>query len=111
MNWDGIITGFGTFLIIGIFHPIVIKTEYHFGKKAWPLFLAGGIICCAVSVVVKQNIVSCLTAVTGFTMFWSIHELIEQEERVKKGWYPAKPAEETSGMDILEPESGEEDVS
>lgn len=32
MDFSGIIIGFATFFIIGIFHPIVIKAEYHFGK-------------------------------------------------------------------------------
>jgi hypothetical protein len=29
--------------------------------------------------------------VFGFSSLWSIHEIIEQEERVKKGWFPANP--------------------
>ncbi|MBQ3875694.1 MAG: DUF4491 family protein, partial [Bacteroidaceae bacterium] len=31
MNYIGLITAVATFLIIGVFHPIVIKGEYHFG--------------------------------------------------------------------------------
>ena len=34
MNYHGIILGLGTFLCIGLFHPLVIKAEYHFGV-AW----------------------------------------------------------------------------
>ena len=30
---DGIIIGICTFLIIGMFHPIVIKAEYYFGTR------------------------------------------------------------------------------
>lgn len=33
MNYVGVIIGLATFLIIGLFHPIVIKAEYHFGKQ------------------------------------------------------------------------------
>ena len=33
MHFNGIIVGLATFLIIGVFHPIVIKAEYHFGKR------------------------------------------------------------------------------
>jgi len=40
MNFNGIIVGLATFLIIGICHPIVIKAEYHFGKGCWRAFLA-----------------------------------------------------------------------
>ena len=44
LNFDGIILGFASFLIIGIFHPVVIKCEYYFGEKIWPLFLVLGIM-------------------------------------------------------------------
>lgn len=43
MYLTGIIIALSTFLIIGIFHPIVVKTEYYFGTRPWPLFLALGI--------------------------------------------------------------------
>ena len=91
MNIMGILVGLGTFLIIGIFHPIVTKTEYYLGKKMWPLFLVGGIVFCAAALLVQSTVVSSLLAVVGFTFFWSIKELFEQEERVKKGWFPANP--------------------
>ena len=32
-NWQGVVIGLCTFLIIGLFHPIVIKGEYYFGTK------------------------------------------------------------------------------
>ena len=31
MNFTGLIIAVTTFLVIGLFHPIVIKSEYHFG--------------------------------------------------------------------------------
>ena len=40
---DGIIIGICTFLIIGMFHPIVIKAEYYFGTRCWWWFLVLGI--------------------------------------------------------------------
>ena len=30
MNYTGAIIGISAFLVIGVFHPIVIKTEYYF---------------------------------------------------------------------------------
>ena len=39
----GLITGICTFLIIGMFHPIVIKAEYYWGTKCWWVFLLLGI--------------------------------------------------------------------
>ena len=35
-----------------------------------------------------SRMMSSILGVTGFSCLWSIHEIIEQEERVKKGWFP-----------------------
>lgn len=43
MHFKGLIIDLATFIIIGIFHPIVIKAEYYIGKKVWPLFLILGL--------------------------------------------------------------------
>ena len=91
MQFNGLIIGVSVFLIIGIFHPIVIKAEYYFTKKIWPAFLIMGIIFSVVSLFCKNDMVSILLGTLGFTCFWSIKELFEQEERVKKGWFPKNP--------------------
>lgn len=91
MNYTGIIVGLATFLIIGVFHPIVIKAEYHLGTKCWWIFLLAGIIFGAISLMVCNLILSTILDVTAFSSFWSILELIHQKERVKKGWFPEGP--------------------
>ena len=91
MNLTGIIIGLASFIIIGVFHPIVIKSEYYFGKKIWPLFLVFGLVMCVASAVFHSDVISALLAVIGFTSFWSIKELYEQEKRVRKGWFPDNP--------------------
>lgn len=91
MSFDGVIIGAGAFLIIGELHPVVIKTEYHFGAKAWPFFLIGGLIFIGLSILTNVTILSSLLAVLGFSLLWSIHELFEQVSRVKKGWFPSNP--------------------
>lgn len=91
LNYQGCIIGFIAFFIIGIFHPIVIKGEYYFGKKIWPVFLILGAIFIGVSFFINGVILSTTMGVLGFACFWSIHEIIEQEERVKKGWFPRNP--------------------
>lgn len=91
MNWYGIAIGIGVFFIIGVLHPVVIKVEYYWGKKVWPAFLLLGIVCNAVSLAVDHIVISVLLAVLGFSLFWSIGELRQQEERVKKGWFPKNP--------------------
>lgn len=91
MNFYGIIIGVVAFVIIGIFHPIVIKCEYYFSKEIWPIFLLLGIIFITLSILVKNMFLSIGCGIVGFTWFWSINEIIEQEERVKKGWFPRNP--------------------
>lgn len=92
MYWNGLVIGAASFLTIGLFHPIVIKCEYHFSSKIWPVFLVLGILLCAVSVLIKADILSAVLAVAGFASFWSIGELRHQRERVEKGWFPKNPA-------------------
>lgn len=91
MNYTGIIIGFATFFIIGIFHPIVIKAEYYFGKQCWWTFAIGGVLFALGSLLAGNVILSSLSGVTAFSCFWSILELFEQEKRVKKGWFPSNP--------------------
>jgi len=91
MHFSGIIVGLGTFLIIGILHPVVIKSEYYFGTKCWPIFAVLGLVCCTASLFISNLVASVLLAVLGFSLFWTIHELFEQVKRVEKGWQPANP--------------------
>jgi hypothetical protein len=91
MNFSGIIIGLVTFLIIGIFHPIVIKAEYYIGTRCWWIFLLSGIIFGAISLIISNVIISTILGVTAFSSFWSILELKEQKERVNKGWFPKGP--------------------
>ena len=91
MNFTGIIVGLATFLIIGLFHPIVIKAEYYLGTKCWWMFLVVGIVFCVLSIVVENLIASTILGVTAFSSFWTIGELFEQKQRVKKGWFPEGP--------------------
>jgi hypothetical protein len=72
MNFSGLIIGVGVFLIIGLFHPLVIKCEYYFTKNIWWAFLILGLVACTAAVFVENEIISSLLAVTGFSLFWSI---------------------------------------
>ncbi|MDE7125991.1 MAG: DUF4491 family protein [Muribaculaceae bacterium] len=85
------VVGLGVFLTIGIFHPIVIKCEYYFGVGCWWWFLLAGIVFGALSLIVDGVVLSTLLGVVAFSSFWSILEIFEQRERVRKGWFPANP--------------------
>jgi len=90
-NLLGLAIGVSTFLIIGLFHPLVIKGEYYFGVKCWWAFLLIGIAAVAASIMVADLFWSILLAVWGASSFWSIGELFEQHKRVEKGWFPKNP--------------------
>lgn len=90
----GLIVGIITFLLIGLFHPIVIKAEYYFGtRKPNVFFFIFGFVFIALSVFFRENtILSIILGVVACCCFWSIKEMKEQEERVLKGWFPENPA-------------------
>ncbi len=90
MNFTGILIGLATFVIIGIFHPIVIKAEYHLSKRCWWLFLLAGIVFAVLSLFVGSVMGATIAGVLAFSCFWSVFELFEQEKRVKRGWFPEK---------------------
>lgn len=91
MNFSGILIGVATFLVIGLFHPLVIKAEYYLGVKSWWLFLLLGVAAAVASLLVGNLILSILLGVVAFSSFWSIGEVFEQKKRVEKGWFPANP--------------------
>ena len=91
MYFSGLLVGVVAFLLIGVFHVVVIKGEYHFGKRIWPLFAVIGVVSVIASLFIENITVGVLVAVFGITCIWTIKELFEQEERVKKGWFPENP--------------------
>lgn len=91
LNFGGLLIGIATFLIIGLFHPVVVKAEYFFGTTIWWIFLVLGLIGTAISLVVSNMVISTLLGVFAFSCFWTIKELFEQEKRVERGWFPKNP--------------------
>lgn len=87
----GLLIGLSTFLIIGLFHPIVIKCEYYFGTKCWWWFLILGFAAVAGSILVEDILLSAILGVFAFSSFWTILEIFEQKQRVEKGWFPKNP--------------------
>ena len=75
----GLFIGICTFLIIG--------------TGCWWIFLLLGIagIVASLSISNVNVILSSLLGVFAFSSFWTIKEIFEQEERVKKGWFPKNP--------------------
>lgn len=94
LNYFGIVIGLVTFLVIGLFHPLVIKAEYYLGVKSWWLFLLLGIAASAASLLVSSLVLSIILGVVAFSSFWSIGEVFAQKKRVEKGWFPKNPRRE-----------------
>lgn len=87
----GVVIGMVTFLIIGLFHPLVIKAEYYIGVKSWWLFLFLGIVAGILSLLLESFVGSIILGVVAFSSFWSTGEVFQQKKRVEKGWFPANP--------------------
>lgn len=87
----GVVIGIIAFVSIGVFHPIVIKAEYYFSKRIWPVFAVVGVLLLGASLFAGHILLSAGLAVVGISALWSIGELFEQEKRVEKGWFPKNP--------------------
>ena len=91
LHFTGIVIAVCTFLIIGLFHPIVIKVEYHYGTRPWWIFLVLGIASIVSALFISDIMLSATFGVLGASLLWSIGELFEQKKRVEKGWFPKNP--------------------
>ena len=91
MNFLGLVLGLIMLLLTWFGHIVIIKGEYYFGTKLWPLFLILGLLSVAASLFVNSALLSGILGIIGFIFLWSIYELFQQKERVRKGWFPKKP--------------------
>ena len=73
LHFEGIVIGICTFLIIGLFHPIVVKAEYYWGTRCWWWFLLLGIAGIIGSVLIGDILISTLLGVFSFSSFWTIN--------------------------------------
>lgn len=89
--FTGIIIAVSTFLIIGMFHPLVIKVEYYTGIRFWWVFLVLGVLSIIGALFVENPLLSSLIGVFGASSLWTIGELFSQRKRVKRGWFPMNP--------------------
>lgn len=90
-NLEGVVIGLLTFLIIGLFHPLVIKGEYYFGVRCWWAFLLFGVVAMVAAIMIESLMWSAVCGVAAFSSFWGIGELFEQRRRVERGWFPKNP--------------------
>ena len=102
-NLTGLVIGVATFLIIGLFHPLVIKGEYHFGVRCWWVFLVMGRR--------PLRLPSPCTIFCGLPCwpcgarrrFGRSGSCSEQRRRVAKGWFPKRKGGANETADGLFP--------
>ena len=89
MNYAGIILGLFSFLSIAIWHIIVIKGEYYFGKNICSaVFVFIGAVLIIGSLFCQNIYLSVAFSFTGFCSLWGIKESRQQHERVEQGRFP-----------------------
>ena len=84
INFDGLLIGIVTFLIIGLFHPVVVKAEYYWGTKCWWIFLVLGILGVIASLFIDSVFVSAICGVFAFSSFWTIKEISSRRSVCRK---------------------------
>ncbi len=90
MNFEALLIGVVAFVTIGLFHPVVVKFEYHLGKKFWWVVFVPGLILIASSLFVRSYL-SLILGIVGFGLMWTTVEVFLQHERVKKGQAKRNP--------------------
>jgi hypothetical protein len=93
VGFEGFLIGIAAFIVIGSFHPVVIKLEYHFGKKVWWTLLIPAILLIGLSLFVG-DILSIIFGVVGAGFLWSTLEIFWQHNRALKGQCKRNPKRE-----------------
>ena len=83
VNMEGVAVGIVALVMIGVFHPIVIKCEYYFSHRIWPLFLAAG-IGFLLAALFTNGMLSMILGLAGVSCLWSIrayglHQITKDE--------------------------------
>jgi len=91
MNFSGL--GLGLFMLfaIGFGFFWVIKLEYILGAGAWRWVLVVGLLICLGSLFLPSFTGSALLGIVGGSVVWGATELPGQEQRVRRGLFPANP--------------------
>ncbi|MCL1912305.1 MAG: DUF4491 family protein [Eubacteriaceae bacterium] len=90
--------GFAALLAYLLFCFLVIKAEYYFSCKFWPVFLILSAVLAYLSYYFANNYVesifgllSPILAILAFASLWSAIEIKAQPKKVMKGLYPRNP--------------------
>lgn len=93
-NLSGVIVGAVSFVAMSFGHWACIKGEYYCSKRIWIAFCLFGILFCGLSLFCENLIIGSSLSILGMILLWGIGEVIQQEKRVEKGWFPKNPKRE-----------------
>lgn len=65
--------------------------EYHWGKRSWWVLFLAGLAFSILSLFINNIVLSTIVGAAAFSCFWGIHEILSQEMRVLRGWFPENP--------------------
>ncbi len=91
MNFTGLILGVAMLAAIGFGFLWVVKLEYHIGAQVWPVVLTFGLVLALATLWIKPFWASALVGILAGSIVWGATELPPQEERVRRGLFPANP--------------------
>ena len=100
-NLTGLIIGICTFLIIGLFHPVVIKAEYYWGTGCWWIFLVLGIVGTVAALWVTNVLWSSLLGVFAFLLSGRSRRFSSRKNECVKGGFPKTQRERKSKMNLV----------
>ncbi len=91
MNFTGVLLGLYMLAVIGLGFVWVIQLEYHIGAHIWKGVLLAGLLVSLASGLLSSFWASALAGILGGSILWGATELPDQEERVRRGLFPANP--------------------
>ena len=90
MNYVGILIGLATFLIIGLFHPLVIKGEYYFGNPMLVGFPRDGNPMCRFVPLCGKRVLEYHFRCHIVLFLWGILEVFDQRKSGAERLVPQK---------------------
>jgi hypothetical protein len=91
MNLHGLEIGVIMVAAVAVGHVLVIKWEYYWGTRTWPVMLAIGLGLLVCSIFADSMLLSGSLGILGITLVWGVRELQQQRKRVEQGLFPRNP--------------------
>ncbi len=90
LNFEGVVVGVMSLVIIGAFHPLVIWFEYHHEEYLAGYFLIAGLLCLIAALFI-QGLFSVLLGATGRCLYMGASRELKEQARRVSGLFPKNP--------------------